>query len=432
MSDQPNETTTAAGAVTAPPAELADEQTIRRRPSRPYLKHVFLLTLSLVIGAVILAILLKPSFVPTVKIAVVLPLTGEDAVSGNELSQGVELARQKIQREGDKSYDYRVEVEVFDDQSTRQGAQQAALKIAADPNVAAVVGHFSSANTLAALPIYRTANLPLIMPVATLTTITRGGEFPNAFRLPPTNEEQAQTVVAFVAEYLKGKEIFIIHDDTDYSKNLAQSIDLSLKSRRLTPVGLQPVDRGTTNFQVLNQIAGYNPHVDVIVYVGYSPEAIYLAKQLGLRSDLHANLVLTDGVYGTRYRQAESSSGSYVVYQVPPKEMLEQRPAWKEYASEFQKRNMSGNPEGWAVWAYDGVNLARYAIEQQFHVSRVPRSEVVLGVLNGEIGHTTFRYEGALVDYEFNNNHDNKNGYYYVYQVANGEYTAVPWTFGKP
>src|SRR5207249_2008514 len=138
---------------------------------------------------------------------VVLPLSGEDAVSGNELLQGVDLAKRQLQ-EKTSTFDYRVEVVVFNDDSTEDGAKKAALQIAADPRIVAVVGHFSSADTLAALPIYKVAKLPVIMPIATLTSITSEGRFPNAFRLPPTNDEQAQTVVGFAVDYLPGKSIF--------------------------------------------------------------------------------------------------------------------------------------------------------------------------------------------------------------------------------
>ena len=161
--------------------------------------------LALAIGAFVYAQLFKPSMVPVVKLAVAIPLSGEDEVSGNELKQGAELAELEIRDQGLVA-GFRLEVDIYDDESTLTGAKEVAYRIVADPRVIAVLGHFSSGNTLAALPIYRDAGLPVLMPVATTTEITQGDRFPNAFRMPPNNAAQAQTVVNFVVDTLKAKE----------------------------------------------------------------------------------------------------------------------------------------------------------------------------------------------------------------------------------
>lgn len=395
-------------------------------------KHGVILFLACMIGATCYWFLFRPSLVPRVTIAVAIPLSGEDEISGRELANGVEMARIKNKVLGLLPFDHNLNIRIYDDESTTDGARQAAYKIVSDPNVVAVVGHFSSEDTLAALPIYRDAGLPVIMPVATRTSITRDGEYPNAFRMPPTNERQAQIAVAFTLDYLQGQEVYIIHDETKYARDLAGSIDAGLRTRSIEPVGMHEIERGVKTFPVLNQIANFNPPIEVVIFVGYSPEAVYLATQMSRTLGVAAKLLCTDGVYGTRFRTSSGSDEAFVIYQVPAVERLAPLPAWVDYEARFSERNPSDDPLSWSIWAFDGVLLAREAIEQAFQISRVPNPAVVQDVLRGSADDTPFLFTGALGRYEFDSAGDNKHASYYVYRVVEKEYEIMPWLPGRP
>ena len=65
-----------------------------------------------------------------------------------------------------------VRVDLYDDRASAEGGASAAQRIVADrPDV--VVGHFASAAARAAAPLYARAGLPLILPAATRTDLTR-------------------------------------------------------------------------------------------------------------------------------------------------------------------------------------------------------------------------------------------------------------------
>ena len=110
---------------------------------------------------------------------------------------------------------------------------------------------------------------------------------------------------------------------------------------------------------------------------------------------------------------------------------LERRPQWRTYEEQFRAEGLRGSPEGWASWGYDATNLAYTAVERSLQITRVPRSGVVLDVLsgNGPEGRP-FRMAGALGDYEFDGQHDNRYAQYWIHRVVDGQYRAVPWTFG--
>ena len=177
------------------------------------------------------------------------------------------------------------------------------------------------------------------------------------------------------------------------------------------------------------QLASFSPPLDVVVFVGYSPEAMYLAKQLRQTDGLSAALVCTDGVYGRRFVGSAAADGTHVVYQVQPNSELDKRPRWTSYAKAFERRYRGTRPEGWAVWAYDGLGILSEATKLSLQITRVPRSGVLHSVLNREYDRLPFYYKGALSDYEFDSR-ENKFGRYFVYTVKDDRY--VPFAGDTP
>ncbi|HWA40528.1 MAG TPA: ABC transporter substrate-binding protein, partial [Gemmatimonadales bacterium] len=85
---------------------------------------------------------------------------------------------------------YRLEAQPSYDLIDQPDAEVAlAERIAADPTVVAVVGHFRSRGSLAAAPVYARYGVPQIVPGATSHLLRSAG--PWTFVLAPTDSEQA-------------------------------------------------------------------------------------------------------------------------------------------------------------------------------------------------------------------------------------------------
>jgi ABC-type branched-subunit amino acid transport system substrate-binding protein len=71
-----------------------------------------------------------------------------------------------------------VELVALNDSNDLERARQCARQLVADPDVLAVVGHFSNQTTLAALPLYAEASVPLLAPLSLATPAeTWGAQF---------------------------------------------------------------------------------------------------------------------------------------------------------------------------------------------------------------------------------------------------------------
>ena len=134
------------------------------------------------IGTIGLALLVLSACVPVarpaVKIGLVAPFEGRYRDTGYEVIYGVRLAVREANQRGLGGYS--LELLSLDDSGDAGMAVTQAQKMATDPQVVGVVGHWLDETTLAAAPEYARSGLPL------LATSPSPQLDPTAFRLWPT------------------------------------------------------------------------------------------------------------------------------------------------------------------------------------------------------------------------------------------------------
>jgi branched-chain amino acid transport system substrate-binding protein len=212
------------------------------------------------------------------------PLTGDDGLIGQEQLQAVQLAvAERNQRGGIGGH--RVRVESYDDGNDPVLARQIAEELAADGSVQLVIGHYSSAATAAAVPVYEQAGLTVISPSA--TEVGLGDGSPWAFRSIFTNETQG----AFAAEYarhaLEAETASIVSAPGQYESSLANSF-----AGRFDALGevrqqwtIEPADRDASIERIVNDLRA-DPEPDLVFLALQQGDARALLLALG-RADLH-------------------------------------------------------------------------------------------------------------------------------------------------
>ncbi len=98
---------------------------------------------------------------PIVKIALVAPFEGRYRNVGYEVIYAVRLAVREANAAGGVA-GYSIELLALDDSGDAAAAVEQARKVATDPQVVGVIGHWLGANTAAAAPEYEAAGLPLL------------------------------------------------------------------------------------------------------------------------------------------------------------------------------------------------------------------------------------------------------------------------------
>ncbi len=117
---------------------------------------------------------------PVVKIALVAPFEGRYRDVGYEVIYAVRLAVREANGSGGVA-GYSIELLALDDSGDPEMAVAQARKVAADPQVVGVIGHWLDATTLAAAPEYDAEGIPLLATTASPSLAA------SVFRLWPTD-----------------------------------------------------------------------------------------------------------------------------------------------------------------------------------------------------------------------------------------------------
>lgn len=112
---------------------------------------------------------------PVVKIGLVAPFEGRYRYVGYGLFAAARLALREANAAGGVGTPaYSVELVAYDDGADPEMARQQAEKLAVDPEVVLVIGHFREETTRAALPVYAREGLPLLAPAVLDPALTSG------------------------------------------------------------------------------------------------------------------------------------------------------------------------------------------------------------------------------------------------------------------
>ena len=135
-------------------------------------------------------------------------LTGRRAELGVDGRDGARLAVETINAAGGVA-GRPIELVVRDDLGTPEGAQQAARELI-DEGVVAIVGHMTSAQTVAALPVTEAAGMLLLSPTA--STPELGGRDDLFFRINPTNLLAAHLLARHIFQEREVSRVALIFD----------------------------------------------------------------------------------------------------------------------------------------------------------------------------------------------------------------------------
>ncbi len=186
-----------------------------------------------------------------IRIAMAFPLTGGEAVQGEEIRTGANLAAQEINAKGGV-LGQKIILDYLDDACNATQATSVANKIVSNPPTA-VIGHLCSAATLAAAPIYGEANVPEIT-FSSNTSITEKN-FKHLFRLIGRDDNQAPMLAGYVAKDLKPTDkVAVLDDKSSWGVGFAGTAEEALRgmsSKQVNVAMRDSVTVGQKDFSTL-------------------------------------------------------------------------------------------------------------------------------------------------------------------------------------
>jgi branched-chain amino acid transport system substrate-binding protein len=159
-----------------------------------------------------------PVFSGSVRIAFAGELSGQGHSAGKEMLQALNILAAEVNGAGGVD-GLKLEIVPFDDHGGQAGARQVAARIADDDGILAVIGHTTSAGSLAAAPLYASAGIPAITPSATHVDLTRTN--PWYFRTIYADDRQAEFLGQYAREALGAAGVVILRTGHVTSERLA-------------------------------------------------------------------------------------------------------------------------------------------------------------------------------------------------------------------
>ena len=293
----------------------------------------------------------------TIKIGMAGPMSGPYASFGVDISRAGEMAVEDF----GEYLDWQFELVVGDTQGDPANAPDLAREWASDPTLVAVAGHIFSGETMAALPIYEEAGLPMLSPSATNPDLTRQGS--RVFnRVAFTDVVQARSAAEYLYATLGIQRLAVMHDGEPYGQALAELTADNFESAGGRVVARETITPGREDYsEVLAGVAGRNPQA--LYYGGYDAEAAVLINQMSEAGLEDVIFFGCDGTFGEALLEAtgESGEGVYSTTLIPP--VTEARRAFDEA---FEERwGVAPGADSPFTWnGYDAVGALIAAVKR--------------------------------------------------------------------
>ncbi|RUL54703.1 MULTISPECIES: ABC transporter substrate-binding protein [Lysinibacillus] len=216
-----------------------------------------------------------------IKIGANLELSGAVASYGSSIGKGAELAVEEINAAGGID-GKKIELVKVDNKSENSEATNAAIKLATQDKVAAMIAPATSGNVIATAQIANQYKIPTVTASGTAPNVTENEDGSiNDFVFRTCFIDPFQGVVAanFATEELKAKNVAIYADNSsDYAKGLAAAFKEQIEANGGTVVKEEAYVADDVDFKsTLTNIKSANP--DFVFIPGYYEEVGLIVKQ---------------------------------------------------------------------------------------------------------------------------------------------------------
>jgi len=290
-----------------------------------------------------------------ITIAVAGPLTGSEAVSGRQMTDGAAQAVADINAAGGV-LGKKLKLTVNDDACDPKQARSVAEKLAS-ARVPFVVGHFCSASSIAASEVYADANVLQISPASTSTKFT-DGKLWNVARVCGRDDQQGPAAAAFIAKEFAGKNVAILNDKNTYGKGLADETKKALNKAGVTEKLFESYNKGDKDFNaIVSRLKLEN--IDLVYVGGYLQEAGLILRQMrdqGLKTVLMAGDSLADKQFASITGTA--GEGTLFTFGPDPRK----KPTAAAIVEKFKTKNI--DPEGYTLYTYAAIQVWSQAVSK--------------------------------------------------------------------
>jgi branched-chain amino acid transport system substrate-binding protein len=282
----------------------------------------------------------------TFRVGLEAPLSGEQAVLGEGMLKGAQLAADRLNESGGIQGE-QVEVVAIDDAADPATGVKAA-KAAIEEGLDGIVGPYNSGVGIETLPLYIKAGLVPIRLTSDASTNSLG------FTLQPMSYQIAPVASQVLTQWLGAKSVAIAYDPTqNYTVSVSKKLKGSLEAVGVDVTAYAKVQPGKSSYaDVVEKLAAAEP--DVIYAAVYFPEGGLIAKEMR-EAKVKAQCIADYASYDTGFVETAGVAAARAcpVVGVPaPQDFAGAAAKVGEYEDEFGQA-----PGTWSPYTYDSLNF---------------------------------------------------------------------------
>lgn len=212
----------------------------------------------------------------SVKVGIVLPLTGDQAKFGEVEKLSFDLALEEINAAGGIN-GKKLELLIEDDTGRPEVGRSVVEKLINKDKVVLIGGGYSSSVTYAVAGVCQQNRIPFVVNTGSADNITTSG-WDYIFRINPPASEYSMAVENLLTEVVKPKTIVILYENSLFGTTSAKAFEDSCKKLGFKVLMKEGYEHGGIDYKpVLIRVKQANP--DVVYMVSYVMDAALLMKQ---------------------------------------------------------------------------------------------------------------------------------------------------------
>jgi branched-chain amino acid transport system substrate-binding protein len=345
----------------------------------------------------------------TVKLGFMGDLTGENSGIVIPPRNGAQMAIDEYNATNPKT---KIEMIPYDSQGVPDQATSLAQQAIKTDKIVGLVGPAFSGESQQVGPILEEGKVSSVSASATNVTLGQKG-WKYWHRIVANDGVQGAGIADYIVRALQSKKVFVIHDNQDYSKGLADVVTTTLKGKGVT-IESDVIDpQGSDYAATVNKVKAASP--DAVFYGGYYAQLGRLLKQLR-EAGVTARVLSGDGSLDAGL--AKGAGGTNVDGTVVGCPCLvdptgESSPTSKKFADAYKAKFNTGP----AIYSGEGYDAATAFIQA------IKAGNTTAEKINQYL--STIDVQGVTKQIKFGPNGEPAGGDVYVYLFKGPTYTLI-------
>ena len=338
-----------------------------------------------------------------IKIGVIAPLSGNAAVYGRSLKNGMMIAETLINSGNSKQH---IELIFENSKADSKEAVTAINKLINIDHVKCIIGDMFTSTTMAIAPIAKESQILLISPTASSQEISNIG--PTIFRLYPSEIEEGKTLANFFIENINDPNVGILTLNEDAMLRVSKEINKIIGEKNISYSEIYSKEQ--TDYKTL--ISKIPLNIKEIFALGYMNDIALIVRQ-AKQLNKKITFICLSTLYDPKFLELAGNSADGVYLTAPyfdpdSKEQYIER-FINEYVIKYDQV-----PDVWAGYGYDSVNICAKVINEANGNSLLAADILEnLSGYNGVTGKTTITKDHGV------------NKQMRILRIENGEFVDV-------